>query len=333
VIDYGIATLRYAHKPPSQSSGGTPALVGAVSYMAPEQAHGARPDARADQFALAAVAFEMLAGKGPFGYGSPVAILARVIHADPPPMIGVSREIEKVVLRGLAKKPEDRWASVEAFSDALLTAAGRRASARGASGATPTIGPNRRFPAEPWMVSTKLSAKKYPDSDDDFDPPRRRNLLPFVIAGSAVVVALVVGLIVGVRLTPSPPAPAPAAPVAPKPPAPAEPDPSQIELTIEVDPPYARVRIGDRQVSPPTVRLPRGADPVQIVVDAPEHLPSSREIVPDSDQHLVVRLTSTAAPTLHPRPASPAPPPASAPRKPGRPIGSGVGTDLRDPFE
>lgn len=102
------------------------AILGTPSYMAPEQATAKRVDFRTDLFALGSVAVEMITGQPPFRGDSALAILQAIIHR-PPELKGLretaGRGFEKVVLRCLAKSPEDRWQTAEELVQALETLA------------------------------------------------------------------------------------------------------------------------------------------------------------------------------------------------------------------
>jgi hypothetical protein len=91
--------------------------------MAPEQAMGQTLDGRADQYALAVIAFELLAGRVPFSAESPLAVLHQHVSAPPPPLStvlpGTAASVDAVLSRGLAKKPQDRFSSCSAFVAAL----------------------------------------------------------------------------------------------------------------------------------------------------------------------------------------------------------------------
>jgi len=102
--------------------------LGTPLYMSPEQIEGrvADADAATDQFALAAIAYEMLTGRNPFQAATVEAVFVRVLHRDPAPM-GIGQDVEAVVLRGLAKSNGQRFPSVTDFSDALRAAATGRA--------------------------------------------------------------------------------------------------------------------------------------------------------------------------------------------------------------
>jgi serine/threonine-protein kinase len=99
-------------------------VVGTTEYMAPEQAASDRAiDGRADQYALACVLYEMLAGAAPFTGGSPRQIIARHIN-DTPPALGLVRAdippyVIGAVMRALAKAPDDRFPDMRGFRAAL----------------------------------------------------------------------------------------------------------------------------------------------------------------------------------------------------------------------
>jgi non-specific serine/threonine protein kinase len=103
-------------------------VLGTPLYMAPEQALGRTDlDGRADQYALACVAFEMLAGEPPFGGTTLAEVIARHL-GEPPPALSARRpevpaELSAVITRALAKSPADRWASMAGFAEALASAA------------------------------------------------------------------------------------------------------------------------------------------------------------------------------------------------------------------
>ena len=97
----------------------TGAVLGTPLYMAPEQATGSVLDGRADQYALAVIAFELLAGRVPFSAQSPLAVLHQHVSAPPPPLSsvlpGTSPAVDAVLARGLAKTPSERYDSCGAF--------------------------------------------------------------------------------------------------------------------------------------------------------------------------------------------------------------------------
>ncbi len=98
-------------------------VAGTIAYMAPEQIQG-RPVPASDQYSLALVIYELLSGDLPFS-GSFSEIASQQVMAAPPPIQApaVSPEVEAVIQRALAKDPQQRFPSVQAFADAFEQAA------------------------------------------------------------------------------------------------------------------------------------------------------------------------------------------------------------------
>jgi tRNA A-37 threonylcarbamoyl transferase component Bud32 len=124
VMDFGISKVREATSRLTREH----VVMGTPQYMAPEQAMGlvTEIDGRTDQFALAAIAYEMLAGHAAFRGDNLQSILFQVVQMDPPPLeavvAGLDPEIGAVIARGLAKKREDRFPSVLELAAALARA-------------------------------------------------------------------------------------------------------------------------------------------------------------------------------------------------------------------
>src|SRR5215831_15861149 len=114
--DFGIATV-------AQSSRyqGTQEVAGTAAYMAPEQITG-HPRPASDQYALGIVVYEWLTGARPF-HGSFNEIASQHLFAAPPPLRDklptLSPAVEQVVLTALAKEPQQRFASMQAFATAF----------------------------------------------------------------------------------------------------------------------------------------------------------------------------------------------------------------------
>jgi serine/threonine protein kinase len=107
--DFGVAQI---------AQSGRQDAVGTVYYMAPEQIQG-HPVLASDQYALGIVAYEWLSGDRPF-QGTPQEIRYQHLHKYPPGLNGrVPAKIEQVILRALAKDPNERFSSVKEFADAL----------------------------------------------------------------------------------------------------------------------------------------------------------------------------------------------------------------------
>jgi len=148
VSDFGIALAVQSSRALS-----TQEVIGTAHYMAPEQIVG-KPHLASDQYALGMAVYEWLAGTLPFR-GSFNEICAQHIHAPIPSLQGlrpdISDDIEHILAKALAKKPEDRFPNVAAFASALKEteqATMRRALA-------PEIEPTR--PAEPQPGRIQLA--------------------------------------------------------------------------------------------------------------------------------------------------------------------------------
>lgn len=119
VVDFGIAKIVDGRELTAHN-----VILGTVPYMAPERLFGEHVDASADQFALAAIAYEMLAGTMAFdSSGSVPEVAARVLHHQPPPIEGVPEPVYAALSRAMAKQPQDRYPSMLAFVEALIAAA------------------------------------------------------------------------------------------------------------------------------------------------------------------------------------------------------------------
>ncbi len=114
--DFGIAVV--AHNTHSQR---TEETIGTARYMAPEQWRG-KPLPATDQYALGIVTYEWISGVCPF-VGNQLQLMYQHIQSSPPPLQEkvptLSPEVEKVILKALAKDPKERFPSIEDFASAL----------------------------------------------------------------------------------------------------------------------------------------------------------------------------------------------------------------------
>jgi serine/threonine-protein kinase len=153
VADFGISlALQHAG---GQRMTQTGLSLGTPQYMSPEQAMGEKTiDARTDQYALAAVLYEMLTGEPPFTGATVQAVVAKVLSAEPEPPSTIRKtlpaSVEGAVLKGLAKLPADRFSTVSGFVDALVGgAAGDRLATTSQRRATPGNVERRRA----WAIA------------------------------------------------------------------------------------------------------------------------------------------------------------------------------------
>ncbi len=107
---------------------GTGRFLGTADYAAPEQIGGRPVDGRADQYALACAAVEMLTGQPPFPLKNVMDVLTAHVSEPPPPLSarrpGLPVELDAVLRRALAKSPSDRYRSCGDFTAAFQRAAG-----------------------------------------------------------------------------------------------------------------------------------------------------------------------------------------------------------------
>ncbi len=120
VADFGIAKAAFAGRDDLTHPG---TVLGTAKYLSPEQARGEEPDARSDIYSLGVVLYEMVCGRAPFVADSDVAIAYAHVHQEPTRprdvRAGVSRELEEVILRAIAKDPVARFQSADEVRAAI----------------------------------------------------------------------------------------------------------------------------------------------------------------------------------------------------------------------
>jgi serine/threonine-protein kinase len=193
VADFGIAKA-------GSDLTATNTTLGTAKYLAPEQVEGGAVDARTDVYALGVVLYEALCGRAPFVADTEAATaLARLYQAPMRPRnvrAGIPKPLEDVTMRALARDPDGRFPSADAFRAALL-AAGRSSPAppvvpADTSGTDPTAAV---FPPVPVRDATPASAPP-----PAFVRTERGWLVPtlvIILVATALIVAL--GLLSGKR--------------------------------------------------------------------------------------------------------------------------------------
>ena len=127
VVDFGISKIRGAGQALTRAH----MVMGTPYYMSPEQAkgHADEADRRADIFALGAMLYEMLTGRLPFQGETPDVVLYQVVHETPPSFqqlgLDIPPAVEEAVFTAIAKKPEDRWDSMDELAEAFANAVER----------------------------------------------------------------------------------------------------------------------------------------------------------------------------------------------------------------
>ena len=127
VIDFGLVTLKSGVESTRLTQ--EHEFLGTVAYSAPEQFTGAAPDAKADQYSLGVIIYELLAGTRPIEGDGFMVLVDRHINAEPVPLSvrrpDLPAKVCDAVMRALAKQPDQRWPTVldfaRAFDDAEPT--------------------------------------------------------------------------------------------------------------------------------------------------------------------------------------------------------------------
>jgi eukaryotic-like serine/threonine-protein kinase len=183
LADFGVARAMETSTHKTQ-------VTGTLAYMAPEQFNG-RFSPATDQYALAVMTFQLLAGRVPFE-GELAAVTAGHMY-EPPPSIrvfnpNVPAGVEAVVMRGLAKEPAQRFPSVAAFANALRDAAAGKPVAGADAQATATIPPIYTAP------TTQGAPPEWPAQKP---PPRQRSGLGRTWVAVLAAVVLLIALVGG----------------------------------------------------------------------------------------------------------------------------------------
>ncbi|MBX7081125.1 MAG: serine/threonine protein kinase [Nannocystaceae bacterium] len=168
VLDFGIARLA---NPTDSIVTQTGVVMGTPDYMAPEQAQGRHVDHRADIYSLGATAYALLTGRPPFSGNNEYDVIYKHLNETARPPSATSPDVpewvDSVILRAMAKEPEQRYQSMAEFGAAL----------RGGKAESDT--------ASRSLASAKLSEQE-----------PQHGISPLVLAGGALGLAVVGGLIV-----------------------------------------------------------------------------------------------------------------------------------------
>ena len=302
IVDFGIARVEGS----GMTLDGT--LIGSLNYMSPEQMLGRPVDLRSDIFAVGAVAYELLSYQQAFPGTLNDGLLHRLPNEPPPALSslcpGLPPEIERLVLRALAKRPDDRFADLDQMRVALREVRrGIDSDQQLESLATPTL----VRPSD--ARSTPSPSRSTPSPSSSAGRPKTQTTI--VISGGQMAAAVGVILAAGIggvlwlapggNRTPAvSPVPAPAAAVSVATPAP--------------------VRTPAPAVAPAPAASGSTADPIsarpRAIESAPPVVPVATPVERPPVERTPIARTPTAPP---PSPAATpvAPPPQPAPIAPG----------------
>jgi serine/threonine protein kinase len=148
IADFGIAKMLE-----SSTLTQTAAVVGSPHFMAPEQLKGEAVSGRTDQYALAVVAYALLAGRLPFDADSMATLVTKTLYQDPPPALSANPTVDMagdgVLRKALAKAPEARYASCTEFVAALRAALEPGSVSAAATVAMPRVASTPQTPPLP----------------------------------------------------------------------------------------------------------------------------------------------------------------------------------------
>lgn len=117
IMDFGIARIT------SSQMTQTGTVMGTPSYMSPEQVRGESIDGRSDQFSLAVMAYELVTGRKPFIGDGLTNVIFKIVSEKPEPPRSINTalpvELDKPILKALAKRPDERFRDCHAFAAAF----------------------------------------------------------------------------------------------------------------------------------------------------------------------------------------------------------------------
>jgi serine/threonine-protein kinase len=213
VTDFGIARAGTSQMTETGS------IVGTAQYLSPEQARGGEVDQRSDLYSLGIVLYELLTGKTPFEGDTPVEIAMKHLSTPPQPpsklRSDIPRELDMVVLRALAKDPDDRYQSADEMeADLERVSRGARVAPATKESATQVI----RAPAPPPVVESTAATMIAPSptrrrgrdappvvAEEEYEERRggaqERPLWPWLVAVAFVIAAVIAGFFVWQELS------------------------------------------------------------------------------------------------------------------------------------
>ncbi len=195
VADFGIAK---AVEGRDLTHTGT--TLGTAKYLAPEQVEGAAVDARTDVYALGVILYELVCGRPPFTGDAETAIALARLQRDPlrPRQVraGIPRQLEDIIMKALARSPQDRYSSAGDLRAALLSL--NPAAVDDLADAV-YAGPDATVPVstpEPPVGPRSNSSTTPPTGVPRFARTERSWLVPSVLIVLVVLAMVMVGLLV-----------------------------------------------------------------------------------------------------------------------------------------
>jgi beta-lactam-binding protein with PASTA domain/predicted Ser/Thr protein kinase len=193
VTDFGIARAGASQMTEAGS------IIGTAQYLSPEQARGAAVDQRSDLYSVGIVLYELLTGAVPFNGETPVEIAMRHLSDTPqPPSImrpEIPPDLDMIVLRALAKNPDDRFqTAAEMDAELARVAQGAGVTTETADAATAVLS-GTAYATAPTAITPprRPPTAARPSYRYAEPPPKQRPIWPWLLALLFVVLAGVAG--------------------------------------------------------------------------------------------------------------------------------------------
>lgn len=200
VMDFGIAR---ALEDSGQTMTSTDAVVGTAQYLSPEQARGETVDTRSDLYSCGCMLFELLTGRAPFKGDSAVSVAYQHV-AEMPPLpssiaADISPELDRMVMKSLAKRPEERYQDATSMrSDMVRAAAGAAISAPALPPlpvTTPTEGfapPQTSYAPRQWSQVMEDSPE---EKEEEAASKKKRKKTVWAVIIGLLLTAILVGAV------------------------------------------------------------------------------------------------------------------------------------------
>ena len=199
VMDFGIAR---AVADTSATMTQTAAVIGTAQYLSPEQARGETVDARSDLYSAGCLLYELLVGRPPFIGDSPVSVAYQHVREAPLPPSQldpeITPEIDAVVLKALAKDPDDRYQSAtEMKADISRLLSGQQTTAQQATAVVPLAA--GAMAANAYDTPTHVAGPptvvppEAPEEEYEEEEPQKSRVALAILIGALIVAALGLG--------------------------------------------------------------------------------------------------------------------------------------------
>ena len=202
VMDFGIAR---AVSDTAASMTQTASVIGTPQYLSPEQIRGEKVDRRSDIYSTGCLLYELLTGKPPFEGDSPVSLAYQHVRATPVPPSQidplVSTQMDAIVLKALAKNPNDRYQTAQEMRDDIARLlAGQKVQAVipppvEDEMATQTFPNEDKTQVMPQRSTAKQPARALASEEDEEPTSNLGKIIAIIVAVVLVIVVAVAGVV------------------------------------------------------------------------------------------------------------------------------------------